>query len=178
VASIGSAVFTTGGGTTTITGTCVASSSFSAVVLSSTSAVNTLTGPFINNLNGMMAVYSAKMFLTNTPTYWAITDSGGNNRYLYTSDFAPDYPVQTDVRLGATYNAGLMTGTMNVPAPGVVTAGVPVDNTIGTALFDAASIISAVWDTQANTLTTSGSIGARAKNTLTADALGNLLSNL
>lgn len=65
-----------------------------------------------------------------------------------------------------------MTGTMPVPDPGLVTFGTPVGTTTGTALFSPTAVISEVWGALASSLTTAGSIGVRAKNTITANALG------
>jgi hypothetical protein len=44
-------------------------------------------------------------------------------------------PAVTDVRNGTTYASGALTGTLKVPPSSSVAVGVPVDNTVGTAII-------------------------------------------
>lgn len=46
-----------------------------------------------------------------------------------------DTPVITDVRDGVSYASGTLTGTLKVPPSTAVSVGVPVDNTVGTAMI-------------------------------------------
>jgi hypothetical protein len=66
---------------------------------------------------------------------------------------------------------------MAVPPAASVNFGVPVDNTTGTALVTASSVIDAIWNHPISGITTSGSIGERLKNTATVDAVNSILSN-
>ena len=50
-----------------------------------------------------------------------------------------DYPAPVNVRDGTTYNSGTQTGTLKVPPVGSVAVGVPTDNTVGTAVINAAT---------------------------------------
>jgi hypothetical protein len=52
-------------------------------------------------------------------------------------------PAASNVRSGVVYNAGQTTGTCAVPGASSVLAGVPVDNTVGTASVSSAAIQSA-----------------------------------
>jgi len=53
-------------------------------------------------------------------------------------------PAQADVRFGTEYNFGLRTGTLRVPAPQFVNAGVLTDDTIGTLAVDLQPILDAI----------------------------------
>ena len=81
-------------------------------------------------------------------------------------------PNVYDVRSTTTFNAGSSQGTMVVPVPGSVAVGVPIDNTVGTAILTAASIFS----TDPSTLTTG--IGARLKNCATVATVGSQIAAL
>jgi len=63
-----------------------------------------------------------------------------------------------------------------VPPASAVAGGVPVDNTIGTALLTAAAIKDAVWGALTAELNASGSIGQRLKNTATVASVGDQLA--
>lgn len=56
------------------------------------------------------------------------------------SDAGCDYPAASDVRGGVQYEFGSSTGTLVVPSPSSVASGVPVDNTVGTAVLTASEI--------------------------------------
>ena len=81
-------------------------------------------------------------------------------------------PSANDVRSTTTFNAGTTTGSMAVPLPASVAAGVPVDATIGTAVLTAA----AIFATDPATLTTG--IGARLKNCATTATVGTQIQAL
>lgn len=59
-------------------------------------------------------------------------------------EVSADYPVAANVRAGTVYNFGALTGTLAVPSPAAVMAGVPTDNTVGSAALSAAAIATAV----------------------------------
>jgi hypothetical protein len=74
-------------------------------------------------------------FPNGQPWYWGSLD------YV---DF--DVPVPADVREGVVYGDGTYTGTLAVPPPASVAAGVPTDDTVGTAavrLQDVADVVGA-----------------------------------
>jgi len=75
-------------------------------------------------------------------------------------------PSEANVRSGTTYNFAMRTGTLLVPAPQYVNAGVGTDNTVGTlATPTAAAIATAVWtNTTAADFTTALSIGKSIMN--------------
>jgi hypothetical protein len=101
--------------------------------------------------------------------------TGGATRTLSDpADIAGQIPAVTDVRNGVTYQSGAKTGTAYIPAPASVAYGVPVDNTVGTATLTPSD----VWNVQTSTLTTTGSIGERVKNTSTVATTGDQLAAL
>lgn len=51
-----------------------------------------------------------------------------------------DYPVAANVRDGTVYNSGASTGTLKVPPAGSVALGVPVDNTVGSAVLNGVTL--------------------------------------
>jgi hypothetical protein len=63
---------------------------------------------------------------------------------LVTAENLGAIPAVNDVREGVTYNFGNNIGTMKVPNPVSVSYGVPVDNTLGTAVIDFDSITKAI----------------------------------
>jgi hypothetical protein len=60
---------------------------------------------------------------------------------------ATDYPVESDVREGIEYANGDFEGTLAVPTADKVSAGTPVDNTVGTAALDA-GVVAAITGAQ------------------------------
>jgi hypothetical protein len=85
-----------------------------------------------------------------------------------------ELPAVNNVRFGTSYNSGTKTGTVRVPTAANVRAGVPVDNTVGTATLDAAVI----WARATSELTTPDSIGARLKNAATVETTGSTIAAL
>jgi hypothetical protein len=64
-----------------------------------------------------------------------------------TPDHATNFPAESNVRSGITFGiSGALTGTLVVPAANSVAFGVPVDNTIGTAVLTPSAVADAVWD--------------------------------
>ena len=63
------------------------------------------------------------------------TTSIGVNKTLYEPGTSLGNPAITDVRNGVIYASGSLTGTLIVPPSGSVALGVPVDNTVGTAMI-------------------------------------------
>ena len=87
---------------------------------------------------------------------------------LYSPDAAADAPIGANVRSGIVYLNGNITGTMAIPAASSVTAGVLVDNTVGTAALEP----SAIWAVPLTSINTLNSIGRRVKNAATVETTG------
>jgi hypothetical protein len=64
--------------------------------------------------------------------------------------------------------------SLAVPPTNRVSLGIPVDNTVGTAVLTADD----VWNAQTSAMNTPGSIGKRLKNASTVDSTGDQLTSL
>ena len=96
---------------------------------------------------------------TNTAKFYT---SAAGTKTLVDGNASGLMPAVTDVRSGVTYNAGNLTGTCAVPAANSVAAGVPVDNTTGTAVLTQAN----VWDYSLSSASSvAGSVGEKLKKT-------------
>ena len=138
------AIATTSIGTMTVIGTITASSSSPAITSSSLSATNIFSGPLINNTQ-RMAVYSPKMYLSTSSTYWTIFNAAASNKSLFTDDQLSGIPSIANVRSGIVYGASSgLTGTMVVPTPANVRKGVLTDNTVGTGELTANDFLNAI----------------------------------
>jgi hypothetical protein len=117
----------------TVKGIVTSSNTIAAVSLSSTSASLTFSGQAINN-NNVMAIFSPVLRLyTSDTVQWTFQNNTGGNKILYSAGTALGNPATTDVRNGTTYGASSeLTGTLIVPNPSNVVAGVQTDNTVGT----------------------------------------------
>lgn len=145
-----------------------------ALLSQSTGAINILTGPFISHSSGILPFQCFRAHLVPTlNNYFEFRDSSTNGALppspsapatrLVSPGTAIDAPASSDVRFGVVYASGSQTGTLRVPLPSQVSLGVLTDNTTGSAVLTA----EAIWNTQLNTMTTSGSIGERLKNVAT-----------
>jgi hypothetical protein len=119
--------------------TGVITSTNNAVAVSSTNllSVVTVSTPCFNAPNGIMAVFATNIKLLNSgSSQWQFaTDIVATNKTLYPAGTALGNPAITDVRDGVTYASGALTGTLEVPPASSVAVGVPVDNTVGTAII-------------------------------------------
>lgn len=115
-----------------LTGGVTASSSAAGVSGTGT-GVFTLIGNAVNN-GALMAIYNTRVNISAAATTtWAFFTSTPSARTLYSDDSFPNSPATGDVRLSTTYGPGLsLTGTLIVPTPSNVLAGVGTDNTVGT----------------------------------------------
>jgi len=114
-------------------------------------------------------------FRTNENMFLISPSQTPNGTYnLVSPDTLADLPDGDDVRLGVTYGAGSYQGTLAVPPANRVSSGIPVDNTVGTAVLTADDI----WNAQTSAMNTDGSIGKRLKNASTVDSTGDQLSSL
>lgn len=103
-------------------------------------SVMTVTGPLNSAASGFNVAVSAarvriKTGQTNSWVAWR-DDTGvnGNEVRWYTSDISGGNPSAANVRLGTIFGkSNEFTGSLAVPPVSSVAAGVPVDNTVGTA---------------------------------------------
>jgi len=151
------------------------------------SAINLLTGPFISGNYGAVPYICQRVHLIPTSnSYFEFRDETTNGALspgaiapatrLYSPSTVVDAPATSNVRSGVVYALGTRTGTMVAPTANKVRGGVAVDNTVGTAVLTVADVVNAVWGAMSSGLTTSGSIGERTKNSITAAALGDQLA--
>ena len=138
-----------------IIGSITASRFANGVSATSTTGVNILTGPFISDQYGMSPLLCARMHIDPNPSsYFEFRDDTTNGSLLvaaptytlYPIGTAGDCPAEADVRDGVDYAFSSMTGTLAVPPTNTVATGVPVDNTVGTAILTAEDIANAVGE--------------------------------
>ena len=149
------------------------SSSITAVGVSSTGtqATNLFTGPFYNT-GSFNAVYAYRMqIIEPASTSWRFDTDTGGSKTLYTSNQLPGVPRQNDVRRGTQYNFGL-TGSLEMPDPTTVKAGVAVDNTTGSAILTAQDM----FDVLTQDITQTGSIGETLENVSTVQTVAATVS--
>jgi hypothetical protein len=162
----GSAISNTSTGTLIIQGPISASLTFPGIQSTSTGNVF-LTGPFLN-INNRNAVFAQNLQLisSSTPTWQFDTETYGGTKILYTSGSVTGYPSISNVRNGVIYgDTNQFTGTVVIPAASNVIRGALVGNTTGSASFTTQN----AWSAATGSLTVSGSIGARLRNTATVN---------
>ena len=94
-----------------------------------------------------------------------------SKRNFITPDNATNFPSGSDVRNGITYGiSGVLSGTLVVPPSNAVALGVPVDDTVGTAILNANDI----WSFKITGEMISGSAGERLLQTTTNTDLSGL----
>jgi hypothetical protein len=161
-----SGIISTTAGRITVIGPISASRSFPGIQSTSTGNVF-LTGPFLN-VNNRNAVFAQNLQLISgsTPTWTFDTETFGGTKILYTSGSVTGYPSISNVRNGVIYgDTNQFTGTVVIPAASNVIRGALVDNTTGSASFTTQN----AWNAATGSLTVSGSIGARLRNTATVN---------
>lgn len=162
---------------TSVIGNCVSILNYNAIVICS--------GPFISSPSAMLPFIAYRMNYHKTiGSYYEFRDSTTNGALppatpapaalLVSPDTAVDAPIPANVRDGVTYALTTLTGTLKVPPPNSVAAGVPTDNTVGNAVLTP----QAVWDYATANLTDANSIGARLKNVSTVETTGEQLEAL
>jgi hypothetical protein len=159
-------------GTAIIVGNVVATSATNAFVSSNASAINKISGNIINNSNGTAAIYAASYRVDPVPTNSVIQYSNTN---MFTTDSLSAFsmPPVSAVRSGVAFANSTLTGTCKVPSANSVNIGVPVDNAVGTAFLNPATL----FDTSVASLTASDSLGARLKNSATVQSVGNIIAS-
>jgi len=134
-------------------GTYTASTLANAVSSTNTSSVVRVSGSFIYASNGFVPINTPKFILLSTPTLSKTSYAlNGSTTYvdMFTADNGLNQAAITDVRFGTIYASGALTGVAYIPSAGSVAAGVPVDNTVGTATLTAANIRAALGMASAN----------------------------
>jgi len=121
--------------TLNVTGNCYSGAN-NAIIVNAFSSQVTYTGS-VYNISGVQAIWSPKLYLNQISTaVYQFQDFSGATNTLYPANALPGTPAETDVRQGTTYGAGgSLTGTLEVPPASSVAVGVPVDNTVGTAII-------------------------------------------
>lgn len=91
----------------------------------------------MNNVAGYWAAYAPRMFVgTGGSMQFTLNEQTTNNNITLYSQNLFSSPIESDVRQGITYGAGgSLIGTLEVPPASSVAVGVPVDNTVGTAMI-------------------------------------------
>jgi len=114
--------------------------SYAIVNMQSALAITTINGNIVNNGTRMAINVTNLRVSPSTSQTITVANSSGGTRVFYANDLA-NYPAVTDVRDGIIYSSGALTGTCKVPGTSSVAAGVPVDNTIGTAVIDIGTLM-------------------------------------
>jgi hypothetical protein len=172
-AANGGAGVTVLGGTFNQIGTATASAFAAALICNfPTTSTVTCTGPFLRN--GFIPAIASQMLRINSAynPYFEFRKSDGTN-VTYVDQSTSNFPDVGNVRLGTSYASGLYTGTLNVPTPAQVLAGIPVDNTTGTLLMTPADF----WNYLIASGFTAGSIGERLQNASTVATTGGQIAS-
>jgi hypothetical protein len=170
-ANLSNAVYSTVSNTVTVVGTITASNSQVGINMSSGNI--TISTPCLNASNGLMAVlaFTTKIYSTSVAS-WLFKDESNNDKYLYSAGVALGNPAEADVRNGTTYGASSeLTGTLIVPSPSNVVAGVQTDNTVGTYSTTPALIATEIFTKLLSNsdFNTAGSFGKLIKDNVDAE---------
>lgn len=123
-------------GNIVVNGTLTASTGASAILCSVGTLIH--NGIAVSAINGRVPCVTNFYLLTpallTEHRYRTSSESGiGSSRSLYTGGVNLGNPATNNVRSGTVYGASNeFTGTLAVPNPSYVSAGVPTDNTVGT----------------------------------------------
>jgi hypothetical protein len=121
----------TGSISTVVNGTVYAGTIATSYGLSSSSASVVLSN--IEFTNGNTPISGFIKFKNTAPTI-TVTKADNTTQQLV-DPLTTDIPVITNVRNGVVYASGSLTGTLAVPPASSVAVGVPIDNTVGTAII-------------------------------------------
>jgi hypothetical protein len=124
----------------TVTGSVISGSQFPAILAPQFTHKTTVHGNLVNT-SDIMAFYGLKLNLGETQsTVWTIQTASAS-RSISTSNASNGVPSISNVRSGVVYGSGNeFTGTLAVPTASQVSVGVPVDNTVGTAVLHVADV--------------------------------------
>jgi hypothetical protein len=156
----------------TVKGIVTSSNTIAAISLSSASSSLTFSGQAINN-NNVMAIFCPVVRLyTDDTVQWTFQNNTGGTKILYSAGTPVlGNPATTDVRNGTIYGASNeLTGTLIVPSPSNVVAGVQTDNTVGTYSTTPALIATEIFTKLLSNsdFNTSGSFGKLIKDNVDA----------
>lgn len=132
---------------------------------------------YIINSTSLLSVYANRMrLISGSPTTWTFINELAGTKNLYTADIPVlGNPNVGNVRYGTTFGPiGELTGTMHIPTPDTVLKGVPVDNTVGTAIMTPSDF----WDHPLALIVAPDSIGVRVKDCSTVDSTGKQIEKL
>ena len=161
------------GGTFNHIGTAQASAFASAIVGNAPTTSNiTCTGPFLRN--GFIVAFAGQTLRINSAynPYFEFRKSDNTN-VTYVDQSTLNFPAINNVRSGTTYASGLYTGTLAVPLPAQVLAGIPTDATTGTLLMTPQQF----WDYLISSGFAVGSIGERLQNASTVATTGSQIAS-
>lgn len=136
-------------------------------------------GPFVSaSGSGGRLPFDISLFqlirTTDTDNNLTVRDHTNSTSIVFhTPDFATNLPADADVRDGVSFG-GTHTGSLKVPNPNQVSAGIPVDATVGTA----ALLPEDVWDYLRSAATAPGSMGERLKDAATVATTGDQIATL
>jgi hypothetical protein len=134
-----------------------------------------LSGPFVTGPTGIVPVRASSFkLISNIGNYYQFRDLNLNSTSMVSPNTVVDVPSPQNVRQGTSYGSGNYVGSLAVPPTNRVSLGIPVDNTVGTAVLTADD----VWNAQTSAMNTAGSIGKRLKNASTVDSTGDQLTSL
>lgn len=154
-------------------GTCQASAGASAIGGSASASQTTiLTGPFLRNGNNVAVASQSFTINSAYNPYFEFRRSNGTD-VVYVDQSTLNFPAIADVRSGTTYASGLYTGTLAVPLPSQVLAGIPTDATTGTLLMTPQQF----WDYLISSGFAVGSIGERLQNASTVATTGSQIAS-
>lgn len=148
------------GGTVRVTGNITGPNNRSFTITSTSSLL--LSGNLICVNERWPVSVTNFQLISNSPNSITFqTENPAINRTLYSSGVPLGNPVVGNVKKGTVYGGNNeLTGTMNVPPPGSVTAGVLVDNTVGTAIINAEEM----WNyDMSNSMNEPGTLGYKLK---------------
>lgn len=126
------------------------STNVNGITSSSTANGVIYQGNMVDSAGGAKAVYTRLFRLTATNNgYTQYTNTVGYPNGTPVTRVSPNLvtgmPSAGDVRKSTVYGYNNeLTGTMSVPSPSSVALNVPVDNTVGTAVLDAGSVVAVV----------------------------------
>ncbi len=122
-----------------------ANQAFAVVGGTGTPATRTFVRKLYCGPNGAIPVSGSVLIQAATDNVFQFrTSPNGPTKTLVDSSLSNQVPAAADVRAGVVYQFGDRTGTLAVPVANQVAAGIPIDNTVGTAVITNAAIQSAV----------------------------------
>jgi len=134
----------------TINGTITSSGSASAISLEGSGSTIVHNGNLIAPANGRMFFSATTYLISSSATMehqYRVNNAGtpGAARSLYTGGQNLGQPTANNVRQGTVFGvSNEFTGSLAVPPAGSVALGVPVDNTVGTAIITESILASAL----------------------------------